>query len=186
MKTYTVHEPPGAPADRMDRAELLRFIKDGFDWNVFLFGPLALLWRGLPLAALAYVVAAVTMTFALAAAGADSGWISMVLLALNAIAAYEVGEVQRRALERKGWSVVGSVVGNGQDECERRFLEAWLPREPMIRARGGAHTELASHSDDERPGGSSGPDTSRTGLGARLAGLRQRLSGSGPTGAPNA
>ena len=30
MQTFTVHEPPNAPADRVDRAEGLLFIKDGF------------------------------------------------------------------------------------------------------------------------------------------------------------
>ena len=30
MRTYTVHEQPNPPADRIDRAEKLVFIKDGF------------------------------------------------------------------------------------------------------------------------------------------------------------
>ena len=32
MLTFTVHEPPNPPADRVDRAESLVFIKDGFSW----------------------------------------------------------------------------------------------------------------------------------------------------------
>ena len=46
MLTFTVHEPPNPPADRIDRAESLVFIKDGFSWIAALFAPLWLLATG--------------------------------------------------------------------------------------------------------------------------------------------
>lgn len=47
MVTYTVHEPPHPSADRVDRADELRFIKDGFSWLTALVPPLGLAAKGL-------------------------------------------------------------------------------------------------------------------------------------------
>jgi len=133
MTTYTVHEPPQPPADRVDRAELLAFVKDGFDWGVFIFGPLALFSKGLFLATAAYVAALVGIVLVLAAINADDAWVSLAIVALNAIAAYEASQFQRRKLDGKGWMTLGAVTGRNRDDCERRFLDSWLPRQPMIR-----------------------------------------------------
>jgi hypothetical protein len=133
MKTYTVHEPPQPPADRIDRAELLAFVKDGFDWGVFIFGPLALFSKGLFLATAAYVAVLVGVVLVLAAINADNAWVSLAIVALNAIAAYEASQFQRRKLDGKGWMTLGAVTGRNRDDCERRFLDSWLPRQPMIR-----------------------------------------------------
>ena len=43
MLTFTVHEPPDPPADRIDRAERLAFVRDGFSWSAALFTPVWLL-----------------------------------------------------------------------------------------------------------------------------------------------
>ena len=43
MLTFTVHEPPSPPPDRLERAESLVFVKDGFSWTAALFGPVWLL-----------------------------------------------------------------------------------------------------------------------------------------------
>ena len=39
MLTFTVHEPPNPPADRIERADKLVFVKDGFSWMAALFAP---------------------------------------------------------------------------------------------------------------------------------------------------
>ena len=57
MQTFTVHEPPNAPADRVDRAESLLFIKDGFSWGAALFGPLWLLAHRLWWPLIGYIIA---------------------------------------------------------------------------------------------------------------------------------
>ena len=57
MLTFTVHEPPNPPADRVDRAEGLVFIKDGFSWFAALFAPLWLLVHRLWWPLLGYVLA---------------------------------------------------------------------------------------------------------------------------------
>ena len=49
--SYTVHEPPQRPADRVARAEALEFVRDGFSWQAFFFAPAWLferkIWTGL-------------------------------------------------------------------------------------------------------------------------------------------
>ncbi len=133
MKTYTVHEPPGAPTDRADRAALMAFVKDGFDWNVFIFGPIALLLKRLYVATAVYVAALVGIVLLLAAVDAGDQWVAIALVALNTVFAFEVNEFERRKLDRLGWMTHGAVIGRTRDECERRFLDNWLPRQALIR-----------------------------------------------------
>jgi hypothetical protein len=148
MKVYTVHERGApadqqqhgtdtlrlgqTPADRVDRAEQLIFIGDGFSWLTAELPPLMLiahqLWTGLAIyaAALAAVIAL------LWSAGAAPGWIVLAVLALHVIFGFEFNELRRSALDAKGWSNIGTVTGKSRDECERRFLDSWLPHQPLI------------------------------------------------------
>ena len=56
MLTFTVHEPPDPPADRIDRAEKLVFIKDGFSWIAAVFGPLWMIFHRLWWALLGFLL----------------------------------------------------------------------------------------------------------------------------------
>lgn len=133
IHVYTVHEPPNAPADRLDRAEAHVFVKDGFSWAAALLTPFWLLanrmW--LPLAGYVAVAAIVQLGW---------GWVgapqlaSLSMAALHLLAGLEADTLKRWALDRNGWRMIGSVVGRGPADSERRFFEAWLPGEPYIRA----------------------------------------------------
>ena len=57
MLTFTMHEPPNPAADRVDRAESLVFVKDGFSWAAALFAPIWLIVHRLWWPLLGYVVA---------------------------------------------------------------------------------------------------------------------------------
>ncbi len=61
MLTFTVHEPPNPPADRIERADRLVFVKDGFSWMAALFAPLWMLVHRLWWALLGYIVAIVAL-----------------------------------------------------------------------------------------------------------------------------
>ncbi|MBX9926436.1 MAG: DUF2628 domain-containing protein [Hyphomicrobiaceae bacterium] len=178
MKTYTVHEPPGPPADRADRAELLTFVKDGFDWSVFIFGPIALLAKQLYFATAAYVGALVGLVLLLAAIDADDAWISLALIALNTVFAFDANEFERRKLDRRGWTGHGSVTGHSRDECERRFLESWLPRQAMIRPN-----RAIERADVDGSGSQNSVESAQPRRG-RLASLLDRLSGAKTAGLP--
>lgn len=133
MRYYTVHEPPEPPADRIDRAERLVLVRDGFDWSTLFFTPVTLLMRGLYVGFIAYVGLIGVMVLLLAAIDADAGWVTIAIVALNVMFAYEIGEFQRRKLTVRGSTMLGTVSGRSRYECERRFLELWLPGQPMIR-----------------------------------------------------
>jgi len=62
MPVYTVHEPPlRKGADEAASADRVMFVRDGFSFWAFLFGPVWMFWRGLWLVLLLYVVATVAL-----------------------------------------------------------------------------------------------------------------------------
>jgi hypothetical protein len=135
VKVFTVHEPPQPPADRIERGEQLAFVRDGFSWGAALFGPLWILANGLWLVLLGYllivVVGSVLVSLIGAGASAWSGWLGV---ALHLLLGLEAASLRRWTLERRGWSMVGSVAGVNREDAERRFFEAWLPDQPVIRS----------------------------------------------------
>ena len=134
MQVFTVHEPPNPPADRLDRAESLLFLRDGFSWGALFFGPLWLVakanWAGFA----AYLIAAILMSALLRMFGAGEQAITLALFALNLFLAFEASSLQSLMLERSGWEELGTVIGRDAGECERRFFETWLPGQPAIAA----------------------------------------------------
>jgi Protein of unknown function (DUF2628) len=133
MITVTVHEPPFPPADRMDRAERLAFVKDGYNWVAAAWPPLWLFGQQLWLALAAYAAVVATIVLAVLAVGAPVSWIWLILLGLNLLIGFEADSITRWSLGRTGWRVIGTVVGRNIAECERRFFDAWLPQQPIIR-----------------------------------------------------
>ena len=134
MRTYTIHERPDPAADRVDRAEGLVFVKDGFSWAAALFAPIWLVVHRLWWPLLGYVVVGgafqlvqLTLTF-------DKRWLGLAVLALHLLIGFEADTLRRWGLERRGWRTVGTVSGKTAAECERRFFDAWLPAQPILAA----------------------------------------------------
>ena len=101
MLTFTVHEPPNPPADRVDRAEGLVFIKDGFAWFAALFAPLWLLMHRLWWALLGYVALAAALQLAQKFGVLTETTTGLMMLALNLLVGFEAGTLRRWALDRK-------------------------------------------------------------------------------------
>ena len=151
MLTFTVHEPPSPPADRLDRAESLVFVKDGFSWLAALFSPIWLIVHRLWWALLGYVVLSGLLELVRWSGVADRGWVTLAGIALHVLIGFEADTLRRWSLDRKGWRVLGSVSGRTAAECERRFFEQWLPGQPVI----------APASPPRSPGAGSGPAVRR-------------------------
>ena len=132
MLTFTVHEPPDPPADRIDRAESLVFVKDGFSWIAALFSPIWLLVHRLWWPLLGYVVLSGLLELVRWSAIVDPGWVMLAGIALHLLIGFEADTLRRSALDRRGWQILGSVSGRNAAECERRFYEGWLPTQPVI------------------------------------------------------
>jgi hypothetical protein len=130
--TYTVHEPPDPGSDRVDRGVELEFIKDGFSWLTAICPPLGFAANGLWLFALAYLIGAGALGWALTALKIDPQLIGWTFLLINIYLGFEVSTLKRWMLEQTGWQSLGVVTGKTIAECERRFFETWLPDQPII------------------------------------------------------
>lgn len=150
--TFTVHEPPGHPVDRIERADAMEFVKDGFSFSAALFAPLWLLAQRHWLALGAYVASVAAIAAVVAAFGVSWQWDSLFVAAVHAIVGYEAGELRRQALTAKGWETLGSVTGRNLAECERRFFEGWLPNQPVFRFQS---AQPASNAQTQAPPGAS-------------------------------
>lgn len=138
MQTYTVYEAPNPAADRVDRAEALVFVKDGFTWGAALFAGLWMLLYRLWWALLGYVLLLAALQLAGTVLKIDQQWIGLASLGLNILIGFEAEGLRRWALERRGWTNVGSATGKTLADCERRFFESWLPAQPIIAAPSGS------------------------------------------------
>jgi hypothetical protein len=166
----TVHEGPNPPTDRMDRAEALRFVRDGFSGQAALLAPIWLLAHRLWPALAAYIAAIAAIGAAYAWLGLPDAAALICVAAVHLIVGFEADTIERGDLERKGWSGLGSVTGANLLECQRRFFEQWLPSQPVFTSK--ATTAAQPPAQTPRPqvtsarGGSSAAD--------RLAALWRR------------
>lgn len=134
MLTFTVHEPPNPPADRVERAERLVFVKDGFTWGAALFAPLWMIVHRLWWPLLAYLVLSGLAGTLQGLIGFDPDWLTLAAIGVAALIGFEAGTLRRWTLDRQGWRTLGSVSGRSLAECERRFFEGWLPEQPLVAA----------------------------------------------------
>jgi hypothetical protein len=128
---YTVHEPPNVAGNRLDSAEQLVFVRDGFSWVAALVPPLWLLFKRMWLEFAIFAGASGLIVWALTAAGASDTANALLIIA-QIIFGFEAGALYGAALERRGWRLVGTVAGRNREDCERRFLEVWLPTRTEI------------------------------------------------------
>ena len=132
MVTFTVHEPPNPAADRLDRAENLVFVKEGFTWSAALFAPLWLLVHRLWWPLVGYAIAVGVLEGLRMAGVLPAAWISLTSLGLHVLIGFEADVLRRWALDRSGCRPLGTVSGKNAAECERRFFDEWLPEQPVI------------------------------------------------------
>lgn len=163
MRVYTVHESRNPPSDREDRAEALRFVRDGFSWPAALFTPLWLLMRGFWLALIIYLVVATALGLAFWTLGIDEQIQFLIMLAFHVLIGFEADTIERWTLNRRGWEQIATVSGRDVVECERRFFDAWLPDQPMLRPETLSVSQITGSGDASAPLGGFRRDTGRVG-----------------------
>lgn len=131
MVIFNVHEPPNVSANRLESAEQLVFVKDGFAWLAALVPPLWLLWKRMWLEFAIYAGSTGLLVWLLTSAGATN-LSNALLLIIQIVFGFEAGALYSASLERRGWRLVGTVSGRNAEDAERRFLEAWLPTRTEI------------------------------------------------------
>ena len=128
MPTYTVHAPPPRKAEATSAPERFVFVRDGFHVWAFLLTPFWLLRYQLWLAFVLYLLVSVALGFALRAVGADATVQFFAGLLVSLLIGFEAASIRRWKLTRRGWTMLGFVVGEDIEMAERLFFAAWTER----------------------------------------------------------
>src|ERR1700684_1992318 len=103
MSSYTVHEPPLRAGATAPEPERYVFVRDGFSFWAFLFGPLWMvrhrMWLGLSL----FVVILAVLAAVIAMAVAPGFVRGLVLFLIALLVGLEAGTLRRFTLQRRGW-----------------------------------------------------------------------------------
>jgi hypothetical protein len=125
MPTYTVHEPPLRTADSVADPVRFAFVRDGFHFWAFLLAPLWMLAHRVWLVLVLYLVLNIALSAGLWLAGAPTSLRLLAELLIAILVGLEAGTLRRWTLTRRGWRNAGIVVGDDQEEAERRFFLRW-------------------------------------------------------------
>jgi hypothetical protein len=129
MSVYTVHAPPPQAAEAAPDPERFVFVRDGFHFWAFVFGPLWLIAKRLWLVLLAYIVLVIVAQAGLWALRVPPAGQSVFSVMLHLLIALEASTLQRWTLARRRWTQIGVVSGNDQEAAERRFFDSWVRRD---------------------------------------------------------
>jgi uncharacterized protein DUF2628 len=124
MTIYTVHAPP--PRAGQTDPERFTFVRDGFYFWAFIFGPLWLLLKQLWLVLLFYVAVAVALQFCLWLIGVPEITRGGVSLLMHLLVGLEAATLKRWTLQLRGWRQLGVVSGTNYEGAERRFFDFWV------------------------------------------------------------
>jgi hypothetical protein len=142
MATYTVHEPPARASEAASDPDRYVFVRDGFYFWAFLFGPLWMVWRRLWLVLLMYVVAMAALQAGFWALGASGSTKFVVSVLIALLVGFEAGTLWRWTLSRRGWNSVGVVVAPSLEAAEHRFFDTYLAHRPSPRPASPAPASL--------------------------------------------
>jgi hypothetical protein len=131
MSVYTVHQPPLKKYEAAPDPERFAFVRDGFSFWAFLFGPLWMLRHRMWLVVLGYIVVAVAMQVGLRLVGTSSGGAAFAAFMLALLVGLEAGTLRRFTLGRRRWRNVGTIVGSDRETVERRFFDSWVRGETL-------------------------------------------------------
>lgn len=132
MARYTVHVPsrPDARGEALERAV---FVRDGWAWGAFTFGPLWLLWHRHWITGLIMLAITVAMLAGMAVLPASEGAKAAGMLLVSILWGLEGSSLRRLALARAGFTEEGLVAGGDLDALEQRFFaETTVPSSPAV------------------------------------------------------
>jgi len=130
MSVYTVHEPPPRANEAAADPERFQFVRDGFNFWAFVFGPVWMLFHRLWLVFLFYVILSALLHAALWLAGTTSGTEFFIGTLISLLIGLEAPTLRRWTLARRRWRTVGVVAANDEESAERRFFDSWTRQAP--------------------------------------------------------
>jgi hypothetical protein len=142
MPVYTVHAPVAANANLVATDRFV-FVRDGFRFWAFVFGPLWLVAHRLWLALAGWIVALVAIDLGMKALGAGGAAVFLANGLIALLTGFEAASLQRWTLSRGNWRQLDIVVADDGEAAERRFFDRWttehrgLGGDPSAFDRGG-------------------------------------------------
>ena len=130
MAVYAVFEPRLRGDDLNRQAEQVTFVRDGFTWSAFIFGPLWMLRHRLWLAFVVYVAVFVAVGIAQYMRVIPFGTGSLIALMLAFLIGLEAATLRRRKLLWWRWRDAGVVVADNLISAEQRFFDRWVADAP--------------------------------------------------------
>lgn len=121
MRTYTVHELSGAPADGRG----IVFVREGFSWPAAVFTLLWLLVKRLWIAAAFWFALSVGVALSAKALGASEELIFAVNFVMQGFLAVAAHDIERWTLRRRGYREIGIASGPDLLSAERDFFRHW-------------------------------------------------------------
>ena len=128
MPTYTIHAPPPKAGEPASDPQRFVFVRDGFHFWAFLLAPLWVLYRRLWLVLVLYLVVNGVFGIAFVALRAPMTLQVSVDLLIALLLGFEAATLWRWTLARRGWRTLGFVVGDDEENAERRFFAEWTKR----------------------------------------------------------
>jgi len=133
MARYTVHVPTGDALPREAALERAVFVRDGWSWGAFAFGPLWLFWHRHWVSGLIGLILFGVILGGISALPVAPWAKSFSFTLLSVLWGLEGASLRRLALRRAGHIEEGLVVGDKLDELEQRyFAEGGLMDAPVL------------------------------------------------------
>jgi hypothetical protein len=123
MAVFTVFEPPQKDRDIRDHAARFAFVRDGFSWRAFAFGPLWMLRHRLWLSLFIYAIVVSGLFFTAYVMRLSDGFEVIIMLLIAMLIGLESATLRRWKLHR--WRDHGIVVAEDEQMAERRFFDNW-------------------------------------------------------------
>ncbi len=118
MAIFTVHM-------RNNETQSAVFIKDGFSWGAFVFGPLWLLSKKLWLAFFGFAALSILINIAGIKFGLHPAALSVLSVLLGFFLGTEAADLQRLKMKRLKFDDAGVVQGQKLDDAECRFFDRY-------------------------------------------------------------
>jgi hypothetical protein len=128
MPVYTVHAPTAYGAD-LRATDRFTFVRDGFHVWAALLGPVWLIWRRLWLALIGWIIAILAIDVAMTRLGTGGAAIFLANLLIALLMGFEATSLQRWTLSRGNWRQLDIVVGDDEEQAERRFFDRWTAKQ---------------------------------------------------------
>ncbi|GLK68622.1 DUF2628 domain-containing protein [Hansschlegelia plantiphila] len=129
MRNWLIYEPPGGALPTLDGAERFVTLREGFSKLAFIVPLIWLAWRRCWLALGVYVVVEIVLSLAVRGLGLSSGAALVLAFLPNLAVGLEAAWLRARALERRGFTLVGAMPARTREEAEAVFFQDWV-RQP--------------------------------------------------------